>query len=103
VKVTFVSLGQEQLAIGSLSAVLRREGHDAALVFNPALFDDDGFLDQPGVARRLDQTDRVIDEIVASEPDLVAFSVLSAAYRWSVDVDGSGTDVVRPRRPPWLS
>jgi radical SAM superfamily enzyme YgiQ (UPF0313 family) len=86
VKVTFVSLGQEQLAIGLLSAVLRREGHDTALVFNPALFDYDGFLDLPGVARRLDQTDRVIDEIVASEPDLVAFSVLSAAYRWSVDV-----------------
>lgn len=85
-KVTFVSLGQEQLAIGLLSAVLRREGHETALVFNPALFDYDGFLDLPGVARRLDQTDRVIDEIVASEPDLVAFSVLSAAYRWSVDV-----------------
>ena len=37
-KVTFVALGQEQLGISMLSAVLRAAGHDTSLVFDPALF-----------------------------------------------------------------
>lgn len=92
-KVTFVSVGQEQLAVSLLSAVLRREGHDTHLAFHPALFNYDGFVDIPFLARLLDRTEHVIDEIVASEPDLVAFSVLTASYPWSLRV----ADAVRRR------
>lgn len=85
-KVTFVGLGEEQLAIGLLSAILKREGHETALVFNPALGDDRSFLDLPKLARVFDRTDRVIDEVVATCPDLVAFSVLTPTYQWSLSV-----------------
>ena len=85
-KVTFVALGQEQLAISLLSAVLKREGHDTSLVFNPALFDDRTYLDVPRLARIFDRTARVVDEVVAEKPDLVAFSVLTPMYQWSLTV-----------------
>lgn len=85
-RVTFVSVGQEQLAISLLSALLRREGHETHLSFHPALFNYDGFVDIPALARLLDRTDDVIDDIVASDPDLVAFSVLTASYQWSLRV-----------------
>jgi radical SAM superfamily enzyme YgiQ (UPF0313 family) len=85
-KVTFVGIGSEQLAISLLSAVLREQGHTTSLVFHPALFDYDGFLDVAPLASLLDRTDRLVDEIVELEPDLVAFSVLTAAYQWSLRV-----------------
>ncbi len=86
VHVTFVALGSEQLGISMLSAVLRRAGHTTSLAFNPALFDDRTFLDVQPLARALDRTDRVVDEIVASRPDLVAFSVLTPTYQWCLRV-----------------
>lgn len=84
--ITFVALGQEQLAISLLSAIMQREGHSTSLAFNPALFDDRVFLDSPRLARVFDRTAQVVDEIVAADPDLVAFSVLTPVYRWSLAV-----------------
>lgn len=84
--VTFVALGQEQLAVSLLSAVLRREGHETALAFHPALFDDRYFLDVPSLARVFDRSQRVVDEIVAQQPDLVAFSVLTPVYQWCLEI-----------------
>jgi radical SAM superfamily enzyme YgiQ (UPF0313 family) len=86
VRVTFVGLGQEQLAISLLSAVLTREGHETALAYHPALFDDRYFLDLPRLASLYDRTDDLIDEIVEGAPDLLAFSVLTPGYRWCLDV-----------------
>jgi radical SAM superfamily enzyme YgiQ (UPF0313 family) len=85
-KVTFVALGQEQLPISLLSAVLKREGHTTSLVFDPALFDDRTYLDIPALARIFDRTARVVDEVVAEAPDLVAFSVLTPMYQWALSV-----------------
>ena len=47
VRVVFVALGQEQLGISMLSAVLRANGHETALVFSPALFNDRYYFDIP--------------------------------------------------------
>lgn len=85
-RVTFVAIGQEQLSISLLSAILRREGHETSVVFHPALFEYDGFVDVAPIARLLDRTDHVIDEIVDQRPDLLAFSVLTASYQWSLRV-----------------
>lgn len=85
-KVTFVGVGSEQLAISLLSTLLRREGHETTLAFHPALFDYDGFVDIAPLARFLDRTDHVVDQVVAERPDLVAFSVLTPAYQWSLHV-----------------
>lgn len=85
-RVTFAALGQELLAVGILSSVLREQGHETSLVFDPALFDDRQYLDMPSIARLFNRTDRVVEEIVASKPDLVAFSVLTSTYRWSLAI-----------------
>lgn len=85
-KVVFVALGQEQLGISILSAVLRRAGHDTALVFDPALFHDRYYFDVPFLRDVFDCDDAVVDAIVAEEPDLVAFSVLTFTYTWAVDI-----------------
>jgi anaerobic magnesium-protoporphyrin IX monomethyl ester cyclase len=85
-RVTFAALGQELLAVGLLSSLLRQQGHETAIAFDPALFDDRQFLDVPTLARVFDRTDRVVEEVVASQPDLVAFSVLTPTYRWSLAI-----------------
>ena len=58
-KVTFVALGQEQLAVSLLSSVLKREGHETSVVYDPALFDDGYYLDVPWLARFFDRFDDV--------------------------------------------
>ena len=83
---TFVALGQEQLAVSLLSAVLRREGHETSLAFHPALFDDRYFLDIPALARVFDRSQHLVDEIVAQKPDLIAFSVLTPVYQWCLQI-----------------
>jgi radical SAM superfamily enzyme YgiQ (UPF0313 family) len=85
-KVTFVGLGQEFLAISLLSGVLKEAGHETSLVFNPALFNDRYYLDIPPLANLFDRTDRVVEEAVAEQPDLLAFSVLTPSYQWSLGV-----------------
>ncbi len=85
-KVTFVALGQEQLAISLLSSVLKREGHETSLVYNPALFDDRYYLDMPRLGRFFDRFDAIVDDIVAEQPDLLAFSVITPTYQWFLAV-----------------
>jgi anaerobic magnesium-protoporphyrin IX monomethyl ester cyclase len=85
-RVVFVALGQEQLGISMLSAVLRRAGHETALAFTPALFHDRYYFDVPVLRDVFDRTARVIDEAVALKPDLLAFSVLTPTYKWCLSV-----------------
>jgi radical SAM superfamily enzyme YgiQ (UPF0313 family) len=85
-RVVFVALGQEQLGISMLSAVLRRAGHETALAFNPALFHDRYYFDVPGLRDVFDRTSRVVEEAIALKPDLLAFSVLTPTYQWCLEV-----------------
>jgi radical SAM superfamily enzyme YgiQ (UPF0313 family) len=85
-RVVFVALGQEQLGISMLSAVLRRAGHETALAFNPALFHDRYYFEVPVLRDVLDRTARVVEEAVALRPDLLAFSVLTPTYQFCLDV-----------------
>ncbi|MFO0547334.1 MAG: radical SAM protein [Polyangiaceae bacterium] len=85
-RVVFVALGQEQLGISMLSAVVRRAGHETALAFNPALFHDRYYFDVPVLRDVFDRTERVIEEAVLLEPDLLAFSVLTPTYQYCLEV-----------------
>ena len=75
----------ENVGLESLSAVLRRAGHQTRLFFDPMLFDD-GYLEQPALARRLSFRGRVARDVVAWAPDLVGFGVVGAHMRWAADV-----------------
>lgn len=85
-RIVFVALGQEQLGISMLSAVLRRAGHETALAFNPALFHDRYYFDVPVLGDVFDRTARVVEEAALLEPDLLAFSVLTPTYTWCLEV-----------------
>ena len=85
-RVLFVAVGMEQLAIGQLGAILRREGHQVGLAFSRHLFDDRYFLRIPALAKLFDDDDDVVEQVVRFRPDVVCFSALTVNYRWMVDV-----------------
>ncbi|MBK7976667.1 MAG: cobalamin-dependent protein [Deltaproteobacteria bacterium] len=85
-RVTFLALGCEQLALSQLSALARREGHDVGLAFSAALFDDRYFLRAPRLAAALDDRAEALAAIVAQRPDVLACSVLTNTYRWMLEL-----------------
>lgn len=85
-KVTFVYIGAESLAIEYLSSALKQHGHETALAFDPALFDDKQYLDIPFLAKIFDSRGKLVNDIVNSSPNLVAFSVGTDILLWAFEV-----------------
>jgi len=96
VRVLFLYNEVETLAIESLSAALRRAGHETALLFDPKLFD---FFRQEynsrWLARAFSLRPQLEARLVEAAPDVVAFSVLTANAAW---VEGWAR-LVRERLP----
>jgi radical SAM superfamily enzyme YgiQ (UPF0313 family) len=86
VRITFLALGSEQLAVSQLSAIARREGHEVGLAFSAALFDDRYNLSVPRLAPRFDDRREALDAIAAQRPDVLACSVLTGTYQWMLGV-----------------
>lgn len=84
--VTFVALGSEQLAISLLSAIAKRDGHKVGLAFSASLFHDRFNLEIPTLGRFFDDRSDVIEAIKEQKPDVLAFSVLTATYQWSLSI-----------------
>jgi radical SAM superfamily enzyme YgiQ (UPF0313 family) len=82
-RTTFVYLGTESLGIEQLSSNLKYAGHETYLAFDPALFDDKVYLSISFLKKLFNYEDRLIDEIISSKPDLVAFSVFTSNYEWA--------------------
>lgn len=87
-RITFVSLGWEQLGISLLSAIAKRYGHQVNLAFSTALFNDRYNLNIPVISGFFDDTKEIINTIVKQMPDVVAFSPLTCTYRWMLEVAG---------------
>ena len=85
-RITFVYMGAESLAIEYLSSVLKARGHAVTLAFDPALFDDKQYLYVPALAKVFSARKRLISAVVASKPDLVAFSVGTDIYAWALSM-----------------
>jgi len=85
-KVTFVYVASESLAIEYLSSCLKAAGHKTHLSFDPGLFDDKQYLCTPFLARMFDAKAKVVDDIISSAPDLVAFSVGTDNYIWALHI-----------------
>jgi radical SAM superfamily enzyme YgiQ (UPF0313 family) len=85
-RVTFLALGSEQLAVSQLSAIVRRDGHEVGLAFSAALFHDRYNLSVPRLAPYFDDRQDAIDAIVAQKPDVLACSALTGTYRWMLGV-----------------
>ena len=85
-RVTFCCMGWENLGIEAISATLKQAGHECSLAYDQALFDDKNYLCIPWLARLFDQKKKVLQRIIDSEPDLVAFSCYTINYPWALDM-----------------
>ena len=84
-KICFVYGGHENLGIEYLSAVLKQGGHETRLAFDPLLFDE-VFFKLPLMPRLLTFRKRLIQEVLAWKPDVVAFSVITETYQWASQI-----------------
>ncbi len=85
-KCTFVAIGAENISLEALSAMLKQHGHETELAYDQALFDDKNYLYMPRIASLFAHRDSVVDQVVASRPDLVGFSVLTPTLQWALDM-----------------
>jgi len=86
VRVAFAYIGSEVLGIEFLSAILKRQGHQVRLFYDPSLFDDRAIFSLPSLHRLFDVRHQMVERLVDYDPDLVGFSVLTNTYRWALDV-----------------
>lgn len=75
----------ETLGIQYISSILKKNGHQTKLFFDPQLFVDtvtrNFFL-----GNVFDYSERIIKDINDFQPDLIGFSVLSSAYNWACNL-----------------
>lgn len=84
--VTFVAMGSELLGIERMSAFLKERGHNVSLAFEPALFAERVYIENPYFAKLFSTTQETIDQIISQNPDIVGFSVIADIYQWSLYV-----------------
>jgi anaerobic magnesium-protoporphyrin IX monomethyl ester cyclase len=85
-KVTFVAIGAEQLAISLLSGIAKREGYEVSLAYSASLFHDRWNLEIPWLGKLFDDTDKILKKIDDEKPDVLVFSTLTATYQWSLEI-----------------
>jgi pyruvate-formate lyase-activating enzyme len=82
-KVVFLNPQQEMGGVQCLSAFLKRAGHATALVNDPNLFDN-SYVHFPALSAFFDETSRVLAELEAHRPGLVAIPAVSDDYEWAL-------------------
>jgi len=87
-KVTLVDKGHTNLGLEYLSAVLKKSGHQVTLVK-----DISGIQAYYGLSKLLHiladsqyYKQTILEDIIGSEPELIAFSVLSDTYGWACEI-----------------
>ncbi len=96
-KVVFCNQLTEMLGVQLLSAQLKLHGHETDLVFEPNLFATGG-ISNPRLIEFLSNDELVIEELLASEPDLVGFPIEINGYHWALKI-ASGLKAKRPKLP----
>lgn len=84
-RVTFVYRNNESLGIEYISAFIKKYGHQVCLVFDPGLFDT-YYITNNMMNLIFNFKKITIDHIIATKPDLVAFSVVSDNYGWACEI-----------------
>lgn len=80
-KITFVFAEEESLGLQYLSGILKKNGHQTELIFDPAIFKDN-ILPIKSFEKFFSYEDQVIEDIIQSKPDLIGFSLLTNIYPW---------------------
>jgi len=85
-RVALVSAGYENFGVEYLSSVLKQEGHQVELFFDPQTFGGGVFLRVELLTRWFDVKRRIVEQIARWQPDIVGISCMTHNYQWSLDV-----------------
>ncbi|MBU1076094.1 MAG: cobalamin-dependent protein, partial [Spirochaetes bacterium] len=85
-KIAFVYIGSENLGLEYLSSLLKKEGHEVKLFYDPSLFDDKFIFSIPFLSKLFNIRKIILKNLIEYKPDLVGFTVFTDAYRWSIDM-----------------
>jgi len=81
-KIVFLHYGREHLGIEYLSASLKKQGYDVALVCDPGLFSSEDNIFYSKLLKKIFQKKNLIKEVLSQKPDLIAFSAYTQTYQW---------------------
>lgn len=84
-KVLFVITECESYAVNLFSSLLKRNGHEVHLIFDPKLFDT-GDICNERLKKAFDIKKENLRKIVKINPDLIGFSVYTKDYVWSLEM-----------------
>jgi anaerobic magnesium-protoporphyrin IX monomethyl ester cyclase len=80
-KIAFLNIAYEALAVSLLSAIAKKEGHAVKLLHAPTLFKDGTTREFKRLARLFNNDKLIIKQLEAYQPDLIAFSVATFDYQ----------------------
>ena len=83
-RMTVLAMGAENLSLEAISALLKQQGHQVSLVFDPSLFDDVNYFRVPFLHRIFDGHQGLIKKIIDSKPDLIGVSVFTDNLAWAL-------------------
>jgi radical SAM superfamily enzyme YgiQ (UPF0313 family) len=86
-KILFIYNGSENLGIEYLSSFLKSKGHETTLLFDPQVFSpEQNVFDIKALDRIFSLDEKIIDQAVAMQPDLIGFSTFTSNYRWCLKI-----------------
>lgn len=85
-RLTVLFMGAESLSLEAISALLKQNGHEVSLVFDPSLFDDVNYFKIPFLHRLFNERHSLVQKVVDSQPDIVGFSVITDNFNWSISL-----------------
>lgn len=85
-KVGFYIQGSEHLGVEILSGMLKAHGHETEAFFDPRLWADGNWANNKILGRWFRTDEMIVDEIAASDIDLLCFSVVTDTYKHSLEV-----------------
>src|SRR3989339_681535 len=84
-KIVFVAIAVENLAIEFISSFLKKHRHQVEVVFDPSLFATEAIASKR-LAKIFDIAKEVAWQVNQMKPDLVGFSVFTLNYQRSIEL-----------------
>ncbi len=85
-KIVFIYSGAENLGIEYISSFLKSKGHEVHLLFDPAVFSGDSFVNSKLFSKIQNIDARIIAKAIELKPDIVGFSAYTGNYRWCLNI-----------------
>jgi len=83
-KIAFLNIAYENLAVSILSAIAKKEGHTVKLLHAPTLFKDGLTREFKRLARIFSNDQQIFKHLKEYQPDLIAFSVVTFDYQRAI-------------------